>query len=100
MSNRDASAGSDVFYDVVGAWDDKVLCQCETQRGDQCRRSAQWLVNSHGCERLTMCTQHFHDAVAYLEDFFAEFKGGDCSICGRFFAVFSDFSDTFTAVRL
>lgn len=83
------------FAEIVAGWERQVSCEANTKSGDPCNRPATLLVNVHGCERITSCTQHYR---AYVAKCAAEDASGGrkCYFCD----LVARFEDSHTAVRL
>ena len=77
------------FDDVVSAWHERVHCEQNTRDGFQCRRTASWLVNFHGCERVLLCGQHMR---AWKRLVLFDFRRGPCRCC-RCRRLFDRFDD-------
>lgn len=82
------------FDEIVAGWDDKVTCRWITRAGGICRRTAQWHFDIHGCQRGTICTQHYHE---YLRINIHGPLGIQCPDCDR---IFQSIEETYRAVRL
>lgn len=94
MSHRTDTAAFDA---VIAEWKETVPCEVDTKAGGQCQRPAQWLVNVHGCDRYTACTQHYRAIAVDNERGAARAGSGRCLNCGR---VDRTYAEAHTAVRI
>lgn len=90
MINPGAESQVDQFNSVIAAWDERIRCEATTAQGPQCRRTAQWRINLHGCEQSLVCTQHARawtcSAIANSLDGLAP----RCAHCGHIFGRLGD----------
>lgn len=77
---------ADAFAAIVGNFSAFVGCEADTAGGVPCRRPARWLLNLHGCERVTMCGQH----LAAWERRANAVMGPWCVHCGRTWPTVAD----------
>lgn len=93
MSDNITGAGT--FNQIIEAWDNEVQCSWPTKAGT-CKRQASWVINLHGCDSGTACTQHYR---AWLQVQAARDLdgGGPCPICKRMYRTLDSYH---TAVRL
>ncbi len=64
MSTVDNNA---TFDAIVVAFDDQLPCAIVTLSGDQCRRTASWRIDLHGCEQGNACGHHKNSLIRSAE---------------------------------
>lgn len=77
---------TDSFQQVIATWFEPLNCEQVTEQGRQCRRSAHWKLDLHGCQQVLLCKQHLNAWTRKAHTRMAP----SCLKCGRAWPTTSD----------